>query len=122
MKKRKLGHIDKPLCNICNDTGKLDDAQAWDCGQESSDCPYCPEKVDEVKKKLSIAVEALKFLVTCDDVFERPSCIGAWAKNTLKRIKGLGNERPPRTDQEAGRMDWLHRSTTRRGKRVDASP
>jgi len=30
-----------PLCAICNDTGKLDDAQAWDCGQPPSDCPYC---------------------------------------------------------------------------------
>jgi hypothetical protein len=24
-----------------NDTGKLDDSQAWDCGEEPSDCPYC---------------------------------------------------------------------------------
>ncbi len=36
------------LCLICKDTGKLDDAQAWDCGQENSDCPYCPEQVDEI--------------------------------------------------------------------------
>lgn len=31
----------KNKCPICEGTGKLDDAQAWDCGQEPSDCPYC---------------------------------------------------------------------------------
>ncbi len=38
------------ICLICKDTGKLDDAQAWDCGQENSDCPYCPEQVEETLK------------------------------------------------------------------------
>lgn len=32
----------------CTATGKLDDAQAWDAGQERSDCPYCPDRVDEL--------------------------------------------------------------------------
>jgi len=39
----------RPKCGICNDTGKLDDAQAWDCGQKPSNCPYCPERVDALR-------------------------------------------------------------------------
>jgi hypothetical protein len=36
-------------CAICNDTGHLDDSQAWDCGQPPSDCPYCPKAVDALR-------------------------------------------------------------------------
>ncbi len=35
-------------CAVCNDTGHLDDAQAWDCGEPNSECPYCPGRVQRL--------------------------------------------------------------------------
>lgn len=37
------------MCSVCHDTGKVDDSQAWDVGQEPSDCPYCPSVVDALR-------------------------------------------------------------------------
>jgi len=41
-------------CPMCNDTGKLDDAQAWDCGQEPSDCPLCKLKEENALLKAEL--------------------------------------------------------------------
>ena len=50
--RRRVEKFEVRTCAICNDTGKLDDAQAWDCGEESSECPYCPQKMDGILKWL----------------------------------------------------------------------
>ena len=40
-------------CAVCNDTGKLDDAQGWDVGEPNSDCPYCPSAVQSLRAKVT---------------------------------------------------------------------
>jgi len=40
-------------CAICNDSGHLEDAKAWDCGQENSECPYCPDKVNQLRARVA---------------------------------------------------------------------
>jgi hypothetical protein len=39
----------REACPICDGTGELDDAQAWDCGQENSPCPYCAKILQALK-------------------------------------------------------------------------
>jgi len=56
-----------PLCAICNDTGKLDDAQAWDCGQPPSDCPYCPARVDALRSAAASLLGLLEDTVRYPD-------------------------------------------------------
>lgn len=54
-------------CAICNDTGELQDAQAWDCGQANSECPYCPDKVKALTASQAKLVGALESIAknTC---------------------------------------------------------
>lgn len=37
------------VCAVCNNTGKLDDAQGWDVGEPNSDCPYCLSAVQSLR-------------------------------------------------------------------------
>lgn len=41
-------------CAICHDTGYLDASQGWDVGQEASECPYCPARVDALRARLEV--------------------------------------------------------------------
>jgi hypothetical protein len=51
----RLEALEQVSCAICHDTGHLEDAQAWDAGQDNSECPYCPEKIDEMRALLEAA-------------------------------------------------------------------
>ena len=63
-------------CSVCNDTGKLDDAQAWDCGQEASDCPYCPSTVDKLLTRLRAAEGMAEALELVENL--RGAELGRW--------------------------------------------
>jgi phage-related minor tail protein len=54
---QEIKELNSRCCAICNDTGELQDAQAWDSGQSNSGCPFCPDTVNELLAELQLLRE-----------------------------------------------------------------
>lgn len=53
---------DAAKCDVCGGSGELQDAQAWDCGQDNSPCPYCGPTDAAVREAVGLLSDA-SFLV-----------------------------------------------------------
>lgn len=59
-------------CYVCEDKKSLDDSQAWDCGQEGSECPYCKLVGKRVSKSSRKPFKCGEKINTVKAVIEHP--------------------------------------------------